>query len=637
MKINKLFFGLLAVAGLLFTACHENDDDDYKRASVSGEQVYFDNSLASRIDLEKSETSFTIPVKRINTSSAISVPLKVVCDSAEYLARFAFPSSVNFNAGQAESTITVTYNGDDFEYDYFGNMELVVGDEPTAYSTPYGKNIYKFAIGVPSPLKLLGIAHFVEAYWFEDEWDVELYQNTEHPEEFRIKDPFGIYADDGLDGNQSEWLVFKLLKPGDVVGDRTITKPDLVLFDNINTGYFHSNYSADVWMLHPFVFSDATEDDAMNSCVLSYQENGLPGQVQLDPAYYMFGIGGFNYFGDANQVLITFPDYVPLDMEAEMHYLGIFTNKDNEVFAVAQTKFGKDAADVRAVVVPADADPDAVADAVAAGELEATPVEAGRIEVPISEDMNGELQIVLMMFYEGKVMNVVTVPFEYYGGGKSPWESLGTGLYTEAFLSDMFNGVESITYEVEIKENTETPGVYRLIYPYDGKYPYNEPGDWDDSQSYDIEINCEDPNGVYILMQPIGVDWTMGMMSIASYGGYAIPILGLDEVKSRGYLGTLKNGIITLPTFENKASDGSTYTFQGIFAMGSDTYYGGNGFKVVLPEAVTSQARAKAKKAAKGNQFIKRLMSYHQKVGKFDKVRRDMNRNTPITQMELAK
>lgn len=645
MKINKLFFGLLAVAGLLFTACHENDDDDYKRASVSGEQVYFDNSLASRIDLEKNETSFTIPVKRINTSSAISVPLKVVCDSAEYLARFAFPSSVNFNAGQAESSITVTYNGDDFQYDYFGDMELIVGDEPTAYSTPYGKNIYKFAIGVPSPLRLLGIATFLEGFWFEDEFKVELYQNTEHPEEFRLKDPFGIYADQGLDGNQSEWLTFTVLKPGNAIGDVTITQNDLVWFDDVNTGYFHPTYSADVWMLHPGRFTDVSENDFVHNRVLSYQENGLPGQVQLAPRYYMFGVGGWNQSAVDGVVIITFPDYIPLDMEAEMHYLGIFTNKDEEVFAVAQTKLGKDAADVRAVVVPADADPDAVADAVAAGELEATPVEAGRIEVPISEDMNGKLQIVLMMFYEGKVMNIVTVPFEYYGGGKSPWESLGTGLYTEDFVLSAY-GLDPVTYEVEIQENTETPGLYRMVSPYMSLPGITAEDLVDPSQPFNIEIDATNPNAVILYEQPIGLDFGYGPMTICSWGAYMLNNYDFELLNQYGYFGKVIDGNILLPTFkrydqeDNPMFDeeGNPMIYQGLMFDDDGGYYAGtNGaFKVVLPKAVSSQAKAKAKKMAKANAFIHRLTHSGVKVNK-KAARREMNRRLPITKMEVAK
>jgi len=637
MKINKLFFGLLAVAGLLFTACHENDDDDYKWATASGEQVYFDFSLPSRVDLDKDANSFTIPLKRLNTSSAITVPLTATITAppaaeGEEPANpvLTFPTSASFNAGEAETNITVTYDPKTYEYDEYLTVDLTVDN---AQATNYGKNIYKFTIGVPSPLEYLGECTFKEGFWFEDEWTCELYQNTENPNEFRMKDPFGVWKE-SLDGNQSEWLVFTVLKPGDAYGDIEITQNDLVFFSGsdgyLNTGYYHSSYSADVLMLHPFLFSSSTEETAIHNRVLSYQENGLPGQVQLAPYYYMLGIGGWNQMSADGLVVITFPDYVPLDMEATALYQGIFTDTESNVFAVANLKLGKDATDVRAVVVPADADADAVADAVASGDLESTEVTAGRIEVPVGEDMTGKLQIVIVMLYEGKVMNIVTVPFEYYGGGKNPWQSLGNGLYTEGFFSSMFNGVESVTYEVEIQENTETPGLYRMVYPYDGKYPYNEAGDWDTSTSYDIEINCEDPDGVYIPLQPTGVDWTYGPISICSWGGYALNSLSFQEAKEKGLFGKLENGVITLPTFSRAASDGSTLYYQGLLAMGESGYYAGNGFKLVLPSAVTNAAKAKAKSAAKGYQFMKRLKGNPQKVSK-----REMRRFLPITKMEL--
>ena len=122
---------------------------------------------------------------------------------------------------------------------------------------------------------------------------------------------------------------------------------------------------------------------------------------------------------------------------------------------------------MKAVVVPADADPEAVADAVAAGELEATDVTAGSIYVPVPEDMTGELQIVTVVLADGQVQTVSSTAFEYFGGGANPWKSLGVAYWTDDIVVPMFSEAgKSYTYQVEIQESTEKPGLYRVINAY---------------------------------------------------------------------------------------------------------------------------------------------------------------------------
>ena len=65
--------------------------------------------------------------------------------------------------------------------------------------------------------------------------------------------------------------------------------------------------------------------------------------------------------------------------------------------------------------------------------------------------------------------------------------------------------VPTPTYEVEIMENTETPGLYRVMNPYSNSvYPYAE-GDCAPDGMY-LVINATDSNRVYIPKQSIGFD-----------------------------------------------------------------------------------------------------------------------------------
>lgn len=617
MKLNKLFFGLLGIA-TLFAACKENEDDDYKWATASGEQVFFSNELASKVELDTNAVVFNIPVKRINAGGAITVPIQCV----DTFGVFTYPSSVSFDAGQTESFIPVGYNGKDrvnFPYDKFMDITISLGDSAT-YSTPYGKSIYAFKAGVPAPLKLIGVGKFADNFWFEAESEVEIYQNTLNPNEFRIMDPFTpMYS---KLSEQEPYVTVTVLQPGQTIYGVTITQKDLVYYPDINTGYWHSSYGAYVYMLFPGRFTNQqSEADWAHNRVLSWQDNGLPGQIQLAPRYYMFGVGGWNQSSQDGVVMITFPDYVPKDYKVNLFsFAGVLTEPDGSVYAVGETELGADctAENTFAVVVPADADPAAVADAVAAGELEATPVETGYYKVPIG-DQTGKLQVVLVVVEKGAAKVVESMPFEYYGGGDNPWNSLGMGLYTEDFISSVF-GADPITYPVEIEENKETPGLYRMLSPYGEAFPYNEEGDWDTSTTYNIEVNAEDPDGVYIDLQPTGVDWGYGAISIISQGARYLGNYEFDVVKSKGLLGTLKDGVITLPTFDATGSDGNPFVYQGLTVMGGSGYYGctNGAFKLVLPEAVPASAKQKFAAQKKARIFERHLNKYRKVTKKYD-------------------
>lgn len=594
--ISNMFIAIMALAA--FMACSSNDD--YQWATVSGEQVYFSNEIASRQVISMTGSSFTIPINRVNKSGSITVSLT----SEDVDGFFTVPSSVSFADGQTSASVTIGYDPEAMVYDVFHELTLKIASSD--YTTPYGASEVTFTAGALSPYKSLGKGTLVEDYLWGYQAAVEIRQNQEKKNVYRI---YG--ASNPVDGGSaSEYLEITVCQPGDVFRGVTITQNDLIYFADYNTGYHHSTYDADIMLYHPSKFTASNPEEFWShNVVLAYQEDGItPGQVQLAPRYYMDGVGGWNASQTDGAIIITFPGYAPKDYSAAFACTGVFTDLSGAVFAEGILELGDDAQDVRAIVVEADADADAVADAIAAGEVEATALTAGNVYVPIPEGMSGKLQVVVVVLdEEGAIKGVYSSNFEYYGGGASPWQSIGIGLYTEDFIGSVF-GADPVTYEVEIEENSDTPGLYRMLSPYDGKYPYNEEGDWDASAVYNIEVNAVDPDGVYIEQQATGVDWGYGPISIISWGARYLGSSTFEELKASGYLGTLKDGIITLPVFERETDNGTAY-YQGLTVMGTNGYYGcGNGaFKLVLPEAVDSQARAKVRSMAKARSFEKRL------------------------------
>lgn len=154
-----------------------------------------------------------------------------------------------------------------------------------------------------------------------------------------------------------------------------------------------------------------------------------------------------------------------------------------------------------------------------------------------------------------------------------PWVSLGLATYVDTFVADLWSAPNA-EYEVELQENQVKPGFYRLVNPYGEAYPYNDPGDWDDSRDYFLEIHAEEPDAVYIEVQGLGFDWGYGEFLMGSLAGYYMAQgASLEEMKAEGYTGTLKDGILTFP--------------NGVLLVGDDdglAYANSKGaFKLVFP------------------------------------------------------
>lgn len=127
------------------------------------------------------------------------------------------------------------------------------------------------------------------------------------------------------------------------------------------------------------------------------------------------------------------------------------------------------------------------------------------------------------------------------------WVTLGWCIYRDDVVAPMY-GAEPPVYYVKVQEKFGTKGYYRMIYPYGEVYPYNEPGDWDDSQDYNIIVDATDPDFVVIPRQSTGLDWGDGMFGIYDFASYYMDNgYTKDECISLGYGGKLKNGIITFP------------------------------------------------------------------------------------------
>lgn len=657
---------MLMLTGLFLASCAD-EYKSYTPAKATTDQVYFSNELSHVFELSGFDVNeITIPVSRQNTDDDITIELGITDDAGFYNLK---TKSVTFPAGASTANAVVTFDGSKLDYDQYPEGTIYIKDawdEPTStllpeeeeeeeegtteeassaprrkaqeqqsvtpsYTTSWGNPSFTFSVGVPAPYESLGTGKFIDSFWEEGECDVEILRNTINQNVYRIVDPYGSFGQSYYDDNRTMYMEIEILQPGDKLWDTEITQNDLVFFPEFNTGYLHSSYGAYVKLYHPAYFYD-DESTYLYNKVDAYQEDGTPGEIDLAPYFYMDDVGGWNQTTNYGIVKIIFPGYSPKDMSLEITYKGIFTDTEEKVFAVASAKIGEDVQTLKGVVVSADADPEAVADAIAEGELEATDIaidDLGNILVPIDEELTGKLQVVIVVVEEdGTVKTIDAVTFEYYGkGDANPWVSIGTGLYTDNLVAPLYYPEDEDPqpvgpYEVEVLENKDNPGLYRLVNAYaPGVHPWSTEDD--PYTSANIEINATDPEGVYIPVQSTGLDWGYGVIYIASTGGYYAQSEDLATLKEAGYLGTLVDGVITLPSF--RTNSGNSY--QGIQFDDDGGYYVGvaDGFRLVLPEAVTSEVR---KRVAAANNWTTTVRQFNGKKV----ARRDL---TPFTHIVL--
>lgn len=600
MKFNKILsIALMFPALVAFHSCAEDSVEYMPAEPATGTQVYFPGSVKSDFVVSAVDTVFTLNLERVAKDSVAYIALSAETDSVT-APLFVFPSVAVFEAGEKSTTITCIAKADQMEYDKTYTVKLSIANPEDA--TLYGLSSVTLNVTCPAPWKSLGVGKFADAFLggAGAYSEVEIQQNELDPKTFRLVEPYAEI----LEGVATDkYFEFSVLPKGyDFQG--TILDAEYVVFKDYNTGEWNSNYAEDIYALHPYRFG-RTPDKWSYNVVLEYQENGLPGEVSMAPLYYLFNEGGGWDKTTANTISVLFPGFVKADYSAAMTYAGIFTTPDGTTHAVADLTLGADATDVKAIVMPADAAAAAVADAIAAGELEAMDVQAGRIEVPFNaEELGGSnFNIIAVVLVDGAVKNVASASYEYYGGGDSnPWQSIGTGYFTDDIFSPLW-GLDAPTYEVEILEHSENPGLYRLVDVFSNSiHPYasafNEQlGAYLAKDGSHLEVNAMDSEGVYIQQQSLGFDFGDGEYSFVSQGARYLANYPLETVKNAGYLGAVVDGVIKFPTFER---DGGIY--QGIIFEGESGYYSGmNGkIEIVLPGAnafARNMAKAEANTA----------------------------------------
>lgn len=672
MKLYKSLFIATALLGGMMTSCSE--DGVWDQASpanlwlTNGTSYAFDNTSIDYtyypVDNMK-DMDVNITVTRGTTQGTATINIESLFSDDELISG---PTSVTFQDG-SNTAVYPIHVKQDFEPGMAAQAKLAIDsasvgipvvDKPkklepgathedsvkfladsTAYAVYLNKlSSYKLATTVTIQKdynwKSLGMGTYKEGYFWGTSASVEILQAVEDAKKYRVMldmETIVTKGGDEVDGNQSTQTTITLLEKGQDFRGVTIDGDGYVYYTPINTGCL--NDGLDMICYHPMDFSKNWARYNSSCYVSKYQKDGTPAIINLSGLILLQGTtqGWAPCQSGTAFAQIIFPGVKVYNYGAKIEYAGLFTNPANVTYALADYELtGSDAKNAQAykvAVISQNDDADAVADAILAGEYPASDLEDvlknDRIQIEIPEGLTGKLQIILVIIDKNEegtaleVKNVVAAPFEYYAGG-NPWKSLGECYFTDDIFYPFFTGAAPLTYKVEIEEHSETPGLYRLKTPYAYYASWWAQNGQSGDGAEDIVVNAEDADGVYILNQPIGLTYSsLGSMSFETEGGYYVSLgkYTIATLKQYGMLGSLKDGIIEFPVFQETDDDGNPRTdddgnpllYQGWLNFSGGKYYttGNNGaIQIVLPNANPASV-AKAKRAAAASNFELRL------------------------------
>lgn len=432
MKLNRIIYLMLftlLVCGL--SSCSENSYWD----GAGGQEGFSFNASSQSFTFTNDDVMdvVEVPITRANASGEVTLPIEAEFSSS----LLSGPSSVTFEDGQRTANYVITCNG--FE----------IGDEATA-TLQFDKSLASAAGTDSTYVKVvldyvwnsIGTGKFNDYVTMQsdDNYEVEFYQNETYPNRFRIMNPYKDFwssesAETG--SSMSEYVEFWVLSAGDVIANTTITQDGLVYFRDFYTGEIDADYDAEICAMHPSrLTSLAGESNWLYNKVLSYQDNGLPAQVQLAPVFYMFGVGGYNYTQYNGVITITFPDVVIYDYSAGVTYNGRSIDTDDNETVNVTVSLGADVASAKIALIQTD-NPNSALSAMLSGQVETTDVEAsGDMSLPLTNPQNGTYTIMLITYDEnGEAQEADYAQFKYTSAAvQETWTAIATGTYTYNYM-----------------------------------------------------------------------------------------------------------------------------------------------------------------------------------------------------------
>lgn len=210
--------------------------------------------------------------------------------------KFNAPSEIHFY-GSERTNLLLTLN-DDTEVSDF-SYEIVNWDPGEDFN--YSQNEWES----------LGTGQIRDWYFDDEYFPVEIEQNRDNPRSFRIVNPYSGIKQAYYPDSKSvpdDYLYFRIFDKGEEYNGYTVTRDNYIMFNPCATGYFYDKYDNELTICHPTIWNYSLER-WKRSRVVWFQSNGLPGQINLSPLYFLSDeVGAINCTNYSDQISILFPD-----------------------------------------------------------------------------------------------------------------------------------------------------------------------------------------------------------------------------------------------------------------------------------------------------------------------------------------
>lgn len=492
MNKSLKYIILSLVSVLALGSCTE--EYDYTGAKVEGEQVYFRNDLDETVELTATESSFQVPVNRVNTSGQLTLQLNVSTESGSIL---TVPSSVTFADGEDVAYLTIEYDNTQIEYGKYETVTLSLADE--SYASPYGSTSYTFEAGMsewkPAPSNssdgeegvtyyrdgLMSAAYALDALTYK----VSIEESVVTPGRYRLVNPYGsstsFYSTYGPTGTGDFTL-----EDGDHYIIIDATDPDYVYIDGaFNPGVKNPDDGSLLF------FSYVTYYQVMGGYDIATIKANAPqyfgqlkdGVITMPAQSILLEIGsteitgsGTYYANDDGLFAVALPGYEITDYSSSFTYTGRFTDTANNDYAQGTITLGADVASAKYVVAADGDDVNAIIDGLNDGSIEGTSITAGgSVSLQLTE--SGTYTMVIVTYdSEGNMKGSSTTQFTFTLSSdvtEADWQPLYTGTFQYNWMPNFVvdnedNYVGSIyerTDNVVLYYDASTSGKYR-IYPW---------------------------------------------------------------------------------------------------------------------------------------------------------------------------
>ncbi len=295
MKFNKIFFGILAVSALTFTACSDYEDTDVRSPRANDDNVRILASNPASLELDPADAQFDLAFARTSTNAA-EYKINVIQNDEN---AFVFPETVAFADGETEATITVKM-ADNAPVGKAVNYEIALDEEVSALYKADGVGSFAGSATIVK-FNLLGVGQVADYFMYAGKSGlmitvaVNMYQRDDKPNVYRIETPYtsAINTLTGYTGNIKEY--------GQPTIDFTVDNDDLVTFDDIylNVFYWGTNEPENAIIAY---LKDGTQNDQ----ILKRDAEGNPLYFSLTPAYYVLpALGGFGQ----SPLYVSFPGF----------------------------------------------------------------------------------------------------------------------------------------------------------------------------------------------------------------------------------------------------------------------------------------------------------------------------------------